>query len=273
MTVSLDRYRLPPVPLITAWTVHLQSRHLSPATVRIRTYHLRRLARHTPLEDVTLDVLEQVLAAHADYAPETAKSLRSSWRGFYQWAHRTGRLPTDPTVGLAPIRIPVTVPRIAPDDEIARAIASAPMRERAMLQLGRLACLRLSEIATLHTDDRQDAWLHVIGKGSKQRRLYLHPDVAATLDEIQRVQGSGWYFPGQYGHLHPQSVHKLIVRACGHNPHSLRHAGATAAYNATRDLRAVQQMLGHSSMAVTQRYLHCDDAGLRAVALGTAIAA
>ena len=141
-----------------------------------------------------------------------------------------------------------------------------------MLQLARLGCLRLTELTTLlHTDDRTGAWLTITGKGSKQRRIALHPDLAATLTELERRQGAGWYFPGTRGHLHPQSVHKIIVRACGHNPHSLRHAGATAAYRATRDLRAVQAMLGHASMAVTQRYLHVDEDGLRAVALGAGL--
>ena len=72
-------------------------------------------------------------------------------------------------------------------------------------------------------------------------------------------------------HMHPMSVNKIITRITGWNPHSLRHAGATAAYNETHDLRGVQEMLGHASLAVTERYLHLDDASRRRVAAATEI--
>jgi len=56
--------------------------------------------------------------------------------------------------------------------------------------------------------------------------------------------------------MHRVAVERRIQRATGWNPHSLRHVGATAAYEATGDLRAVQEFLGHASLATTERYLH-----------------
>lgn len=259
--------------LILRWRVHLRAKKLTDRTIRIRTYYVERLAKRTPLRDATIDDLEHILAS-SDYAPETLKSIRASWRGFYSWAHRQGHLPANPADELAPIRVPASVPHLAPDNAITTAAAKAEPQTRAMLLLARLACLRLNEIATLHTDCRNGDWLTVIGKGGKERRLYLHPDVRQALQTLEHTQGSGYYFPGRWtGHLHRETVYRWIRDACGHNPHSLRHAGATAAYRSTRDLRAVQEMLGHSSMAVTQRYLHLDDDSLRAVGLATALAA
>ena len=99
----------------------------------------------------------------------------------------------------------------------------------------------------------------------------VNEDLAAALHAIE-APGQRFYFPGLRGpHMHPQSVHKIIQRLTGFNPHALRHAGATAAYNATRDLRAVQEMLGHASLATTQRYLHLDAEALRRVADATRI--
>lgn len=260
--------------LITRWITHLQARGLAERTVKIRAYYVRRTADHKPLREITLDDLEQILAT-SDYAAETKKSIRASWRDFFAWAYRQGHLPDDPAYELAPIRIPVTVPHLAPDDEIARSLINAPARERAMILLGRLACLRLTEITTLHSDDWRGDWLHITGKGDKQRRVFVVPELAAALRaQLEEVGPGGYFFPGLSGpHMHPQSVCKLIRAWCGHNPHSLRHAGATAAYRSTRDLRAVQLMLGHSSMAVTQRYLHCHDDSLQAVALGATLRA
>lgn len=260
------------VQLINQWIISLKARKLAVRTVKIRRYYIERLARRVPLMAATLDDLQGILAEHHNYKPETMKSIRSTWRSFFQWAVLTGRLASDPTLGLLPIRVPRTVPHIAPDDEVQLAINRASIRDRAMLQLARLACLRLTELTTLHTSDRHSDSIVVDGKGGKQRRVYLHPDLAGTLNELEYRQGPGWYFPGMGGsHMHPMSVNKIITHLCGHNPHSLRHAGATSAYRATKDLRSVQEMLGHASLAVTQRYLHVNEEGLRAAALGTSL--
>lgn len=95
-------------------------------------------------------------------------------------------------------------------------------------------------------------------------------DLLDALFKLERTHGDGYYFPGRYGgHMHPQSVNKIITRKTGWNPHSLRHAGATAAYLATGDLRAVQMLLGHSSIATTQRYLNIGIDSVRRVAAAT----
>ena len=71
--------------------------------------------------------------------------------------------------------------------------------------------------------------------------------------------------------IHPQALNKIITRATGCNPHSLRHAGATAAYEGTHDLRAVQEMLGHVSLVTTQRYVHVRADQIRAAAAATSL--
>lgn len=256
--------------LTNGWTDSLNARHLSPNTIKLRTYYITRIAQHTNLNTATLTDLQHALATYANRKPETLKTIRASLRSFYEWAHDTGHRTDNPAQKLQPIRIPQTIPHIAPDEDIQTAINNAPLRERAMLQLARLACLRVNEITTLHTSNRHDDHLIIEGKGNKQRRVYLHPDLAATLNELEHQQGPGWYFPSPNGgHLNRITVGKYIKRACGHNPHSLRHAGATAAFRATRDLRAVQILLGHSKIEATQRYLHVDEDGLRAVSLAT----
>lgn len=149
----------------------------------------------------------------------------------------------------------------------------ATSRDRALVMLGRYACLRLNEITTLHMRNRDGDRLIIRGKGDKERIVYANEPLLFALRRLEQDEPSGYYFPGETdGHLHPQSVHKIIKRITGWNPHALRHAGATAAYRATGDLRAVQDMLGHASLATTQRYLHLDDEARRRVAAATAIA-
>lgn len=247
--------------LINAYTTWLLGSDRSDATIRLRLRHIHHLAAAHELLTVTEDDLTAILAEQRHHAPETRKSLTGSWRLFFTWAHRRGHRPDNPTAQLKRIRIPAPSPRVAPDDDIRRALTTATPQQRAMILLARGGWMRLSEIAALHTSNRHDTELHIIGKGSKPRTIALNTEVATALDALEVVQGPGYYFPrtrnrGNLPHLHPVSVNKIITRATGWNPHSLRHAGATAAFRKTHDIRAVQAMLGHASLVTTQRYVH-----------------
>lgn len=236
---------------------------------------IHRLAlEHPNLLEVKLEDLEHILARamRAGRAAETRQNMRSSYRVFFEWAHRTGRMQHDPSFHLQTIHVPIKVARMAPDDVIQLALITATLEQKTMVLLGRLACLRLSEITTLQLRDRVDDALLVTGKGGKQRMVYANEQLLDILRERERELGGGtYYFPGRFGGcMHPQSVNKIITRVTGWNPHSLRHAGATAAFRVTKDIRAVSDMLGHSSIAITQRYLHLDEDARRAAGRGTA---
>lgn len=260
--------------MLRDFQIHLHAASKSAGTIKKRLYDLRRMNQIVPLQEVTRDSIEQTLAANRHLAAETRRGFLASLRMFYRWAHETGRLDTNPTVGIGTIPIPHRYPRVAPDDAIASALRRIPLDVQAMILLARYACLRLTELTELPQLAREGDRLRVIGKGNKERIVYLHPHLKSTLIQIEQQQPGKYYFPGRYGGaMHPMSVNKIITRETGWNPHSLRHAGATAAYRATRDLRAVQVMLGHASLATTQRYLHVDEDGLRAVAAATQLAA
>jgi len=259
--------------MIPMYEQHLRAAGRSPGTVQLRTAHIRQLqTQHHNLTRVTTADLERMLSAKRDtHEAESRKSNLSSYRSFFGWALRSGLVPSNSAANLAPISIPVRVARVAPDMVLQYALITADEHQTAMILLARFACLRLTELTTLHSRARLHDTLRIIGKGGKERLVYVNDDLMHALLTLERIQGPGYYFPGRYGaHMHPASVNKIMTRLTGCNPHSLRHAGATAAYQATRDLRSVQLMLGHSSMATTQRYLHPGADELRAVAAGTA---
>ncbi|GGF30250.1 integrase [Microbacterium sorbitolivorans] len=258
--------------IIARFATWLEATGRADGTIKLRLAHVARLGRRVQLTLANDEHLETALGATRHLARDTRHSILASWRLFYRWAVAKRLVLVDPTVELGSIPVPVRLPRIAPDAAIASALRSADARDRALVMLGRYACLRLSEITTLKMMHRDGDRLHVRGKGDKDRVVYLNDEVLAALRVLERALPDGHYFPGETdGHLHPQSVHKIIKRVTGWHPHALRHAGATAAYRATRDLRAVQAMLGHSSLATTQRYLHLDDDSMRAAAAGTVI--
>jgi integrase/recombinase XerC len=258
--------------ILPAYETWLRASSRSDGTISLRMRHMRALARRLPLALARERQLQEVLGDSRHLSTETRHSMLASWRLFYGWARAKRFIMDDPTTDLESIPVPVRMPRVARDRDILMALQGSTPRDRGLVMLGRYACLRLTEISTLHMRDRDGDLLRVLGKGNKERIVYVNDDLAHALTRIELEQPRGYYFPGGTdGHMHPQSVHKIIKRLTGWNPHALRHAGATAAYRATGDLRAVQDMLGHASLLTTQRYLHLDDAARRAAAAGTII--
>lgn len=258
--------------LLTGWQRHLEAAGRRPETVRVRLGCVRRFSTSRPdLLTLTTSDLEAGLAeARATLGPSGLRNVRNSLRGFYQWAYRERLVPRDPSADLAPVRVPPTQSRIASDQQVRAGLARADAAGRAMILLARYAGLRRAEIAALRTSDRDGERLRIDGKGGHIRTVLIAQELEVALDAIEEADGVGFYFPGRIGgHVHVDTVHSVITKLVGINPHALRHAAATAAYRATHDLQAVQEFLGHASLATTQVYLHVSDSQLRAVAVAT----
>ncbi len=249
----------------------LRASGTSKDTLRLRSHYLRRLSEfHAGRDLLDLELRDLVdFLARADWAPETRKSARATIRGFYQWALRTGQIDDDPSALLPPVRIPPGRPRPAPDSVFAKALLAAGPRDRLMLMLAAYAGLRRGEIARVHSDDVVGDSLRVHGKGGKIRAVPLHPQLLVAL----RAQSDGWVFPGRIdGHLSPGHVGKTLQQLLGPgwSGHTLRHRFASRAYAADRDLRAVQELLGHSKPETTARYTAVPDGALRAAVMAVA---
>lgn len=112
------------------------------------------------------------------------------------------------------------------------------------------------------------AELLVHGKGGKLRVVPLGDGLAAAIVEcVCQTDPGGWLFSGdEDGHLSPRWVGKLMAGALPDHwtAHTLRHRFATRAFRGSRNLRAVQTLLGHSSVATTERYTAVDDDEIRA---------
>lgn len=257
-------------------------------TIRLRRWHLGQLGGlYADPYAVSGDDLAAWLGGPS-WAPESRKSARASLRVFYRWAAVTGRLTPSPAEHLEPVAIPRALPRPASESAIATAAATATDRDRLMLLLGAFAGLRCMEIARVHPRDVIDGdTLRVTGKGAKQRLVPLHPVIVAELaaEAARRRAGGhgtgwrraaaltvdGWLFPGMRGGPVGSSVVvKALSRALDGEwtAHTLRHRFASAAYASARDLRAVQELLGHSKPETTARYTAVPDGALRAAVLG-----
>lgn len=244
----------------------------SPGTIRLYLYRLTLLEEYaaTPA-DVTPEILLSILATPG-WSPATRKSVRTSFRTFFRWAARSGRIPYDPAADLPSVSVPDSVPRPTPEPILDRALLSAMSdldpRVDFMIRLGAFAGLRCCEIAGIDADDWDGRRLRIRGKGGKVRIVYVHDGrLRAHLDAI----GTGPAFPNRWTGqpITPGHVSRLLSRSIpgggGWTGHTLRHRFATVALRQTKDIRAVQIALGHARLETTQRYTFVEDDRVDAV--------
>lgn len=257
---------------VRGFSIWLSAAGRSPGTVQLRSWWITKLARDcSPAEPQNIEP-EAILqwGAHHDWSPNTRRSARAAIRRFFFWARAAGLRDDDPSELLLSIQVPRPVPRPTPIRVLADALASAENdRDRLMLLLASFGGLRRAEIATVHASDIEHGFLFVTGKGGAQRIVPIHQMLSAPLQRL--TERGGWAFPGRFtGHVHPDFIGKRISRLLGPGwtAHTLRHRFATEVYRSSRDLLAVQQLLGHASVATTQIYVGVDRDALTAAVDG-----
>lgn len=238
------------------------------STIGLRTYHVRRvmLEIRTSPWTLTTDQLIEFLAG-TGWAAETRRAYRASLRTFYAWARASGRRLDSPADLIPPIKLPRSVPRPTPEDFFSKALAAADPRERLMLQLAGVCGLRRGEIAHVRREDVErdlvGRSLRVAGKGGHVRMVPLPVDLARQILACP----AGWLFPSpkQSGPLTAAHVGVLVSALLpkGWTCHTLRHRCATRAYAARRDLRAVQELLGHAKPETTAIYTQVPTGAVR----------
>jgi integrase len=274
---------------VDGWAAHCRAAGHSERSIYFRSYVIRQFAvsvSDTPWNVTLADVTRFV--GRPGLKPETRRSYGMTLRSFYRWALDMALVDVDPTVRLPRVRIPDTAPRPAPADVVDSALRTATDRDRLVVLLASLAGLRRAEIAGLRWEDIEERGIRVHGKGGKVRIVPLHPTLAGELTaEHDRRRagrfGSGyryhpegpdapWVFPGpKGGPMLPDGLGKAATTALGGlGVHTLRHRFAQNAYNGTRDLLALQQLLGHSKPETTTRYARASTAALEATVLAAA---
>ncbi|MGH3735857.1 MAG: tyrosine-type recombinase/integrase [Micromonosporaceae bacterium] len=270
------------VDAIDRWSDWMRAEGLRRRTVEHRRYQLTVLGeahlRRNPWSVRHDDLIEWM--ASQEWAPETRKSYRAALRSFYGWGKLAGHVRRDPAADLPPVRVPRGTPRPVAEGRLETAIAHASDRTRLILVLGAYAGLRRAEIAGLCWADVSDGQLRVVGKGGHARMVPIHPLLHAELatERARREDGrfgTGWrytarpdgphVFPGRYGKgATPDSIGRAAARALGgQGGHTLRHRFAARAYDATRDIGVVQQLLGHASPTTTAVYARADRTAMR----------
>ena len=203
-------------------------------------------------------------------------------KSFFRYLAQEGLLASDPTSSMDGPKLWKTLPDTLSPAEVDRLLAQPAvekpvgLRDRAMLEVLYGSGLRVSEAVTLSLDDVRfdDRYLRCMGKGRKERFVpfgreaegWIRRYLAEARPLFDRAGKSKALFLSQRGGpLDRRSVWRIIqsrARAAGIakpvHPHTLRHSFATHLLSAGADLRTIQELLGHASLATTQKYTHLD---------------
>jgi integrase/recombinase XerC len=252
-------------------------------------------APDTSLAALSLPVLRSWLAAQsaAGAARTTLARRTSAVKTFTAWASRSELMDADPATRLQVPKARRTLPAVLRQDQALDAMSAAEsgaqqgdplaLRDRLIVEMLYATGIRVSELCGLNLDDVDSSrrLLRVLGKGNKQRMVpFGEPAckaLAAWLAEGRPVladetSGSALLVGARGKRIDPRQartvVHQTIAAVAGApdmGPHGLRHSAATHLLEGGADLRVVQELLGHSTLATTQLYTHVTVARLRAV--------
>lgn len=240
---------------------------------------------------VTPDLVTRFVAERASADPVPAASslarLQSSVRGWHRFLAREGIAADDPTTRIHPPKLGRHLPKALTIDQVERLLAAPSaeeplgIRDRALLELLYATGARVSEAVSLDVDDvSHGELLRLRGKGSKERIVPIGSYARAAIDAyLTRVRpalaakgrASARLFLGARGAPLSRQSAWLIIRSAAEradirsevSPHTLRHSFATHLLQGGADVRVVQELLGHSSVATTQIYTHVSADALR----------
>lgn len=264
---------------------HLRARGMSALTVKARGLVLARLETYlaAPPSGATTTTLETYLQMRRAspgrsggfVSPNTIRNEIAHLRAYYGWLKRHEYRRDDPTARIDTPQLVKPDVQPADDDVIAEALKQAGDDDQAILVLSAFGGLRAAEIANLTWGDvdlRRSTLAIRRGKGGKTRIIGMSQPVKDVLLALPHRQGpvvrrrDGQPKPNAAGQISKRATAVLGGRAAGVTLHQLRHRFATAAYAGTRDLRSVQDALGHSSPQTTALYAHTRGEALQAAA-------
>jgi len=248
-------------------------------------------------QDVDALAVRSFLAhlSRADVGRRSQGRALSAVRSLFRFACREGELTTNPAAAIRTPKHPKHLPRHLRPGEVENLIeqpaGSDPLtlRDRAFLELLYASGLRVGELVSLDWDDLDltGRVLRVLGKGGKERMVPFGNPAAEALRAWRKASSElprqAWRGVGQRpevpaagepepvflnsrgGRLTDRSVRRLLDRYAdaaklppGIHPHTLRHTFATHLLEGGADLRAIQELLGHSSLGTTQKYTHLE---------------
>lgn len=263
-------------------------KRLDTKTLKAYKTDLKQFKEFTKMQTTTQAIETFISMLHQTYRPKTAKRKIASLKTFFHYLEYKDTISVNPMNKIqTKFREPVILPKTIPLHTI-ETLLSAMYRQKglvsngcqkkyilrdiAVIELLFSTGIRVSELCSLKQEnvDLYERSILIYGKRSKERRIQLvNNDVVSLLSEYQNecqeeIQTSGWFFTNRlHKKLSEQSVRDMVNKHAAlagiemHiTPHMFRHSFATCLLEAGVDIRYIQEMLGHSSIKITEIYTH-----------------
>lgn len=261
------------------WKIWQVAQRLSRRTIDERVRVIRLLHAETGIQPTTItaiDIVEWLADHDDDWSDSTAATYTSYLNAWFKWLQITDRRADNPMVKVGIPRVPEREPRPTTDADVVRLLQTRMWTStRRMILLALLAGLRVHEIAQIRGEDIDFStrMLWVRGKGRRLKSVPMHP---LLVEMAAEMPAAGWWFPmrgHESEHVLPKSVSDIIGRTMRRagvrgTPHCLRHWYASTMLENGVDIRVVQELLRHKSLATTQIYTKVPD-GRRHEAIAT----
>lgn len=266
MITSGDNLPVHDLQQIDAYLHHLKLIGRSPKTITTYRCALRSAAAALPAGlCAEADEIIEWIAGHR--SASTRATYAGALGGFYRWAIRKGRITRDPMLELDRPRRPRRLPRPVTHDQLRVILSQAREPVRLWSKVAAYAGARCVEISRLDRDDITETVTYLHGKGDKQRVVPTHPELWAAVRELPPGPVAGGRDAHAVSDRCADEYARLGLR--GVTAHRLRHWFGTYALEATGgNLRAVQELLGHASVAQTQLYTAVSDTVIRSGVAG-----
>ena len=258
--------------LIRTYCTEMTRQNLSDGTLNRRRQILERITEQIGLATATPEQIQRFLDDR-DIGPRTRYHWISHLSAFYSWAVIEGFIDSDPTIRIQRPKLPRLLPRPIGSDDLGRALSSSTGVMHSWLLLASYGGFRCAEIARLNVEDINfgERLIRVHGKGDRERLVPMHPLIAEDL-RSRSLPRSGPVFRRVRGTRFPAAMVSreisvfLASLEIPATAHALRHWFGTAAYQNCKDLRVVQELLGHASVTATTLYTQWSfDSGRAAV--------
>jgi site-specific recombinase XerD len=204
------------------------------------------------------------LSQEHGYSAKTLHRIISTLSSFYRFLYAQGAVAVNPLTGIDRPKIKRQELRYLKHRQVLKLIESMPsVRDQLIVRMIYATGVRVSELCGIAIEhiDFDDLTIRIQGKGDKIRTVFIDEETCRLMEVYAGERIFGPFFVGQQGHpLSPRTVQHLfeVYAPPGVTPHTIRHSYASELYKRSKNLRVVQENLGHSSIKTTEIYLHTD---------------
>jgi integrase/recombinase XerC/integrase/recombinase XerD len=229
-----------------------------------KDFEKARLDTSVEVTPVLVNDFLSFVSSMQTYKPKTFHRIISTLSSFYRFLYSQGVVTANPLTGIDRPRIKQQEVKYLKHNQVLRLIDSIEdIRDKLIVRTIYATGVRVSELCNINIEDIDfdEHTIRIRGKGDKIRTVFIDEE---TLDDVTKFIGNrivGPLFVGQQGkHISSRAIQHIFKHYApqGITPHKIRHSYASELYKRSKNLRVVQENLGHTSIKTTEIYLHTD---------------